>query len=110
MSSMTPGEALLAAYPGRFTRAEAEQWVAHRRAVLVQRLGPPGGTVATASSSCAASGAQAHAQELASAAAQALVRLEAGQGTACERCSRTLPFDRLESAPAAIRCTGCAVA
>ena len=103
----SPVDALVRAYPDRFTGAAAEQWVAARRALLVDRAGPPTGPDRSVSSGCATAGAVAHARELADDAAHALLRLEAGLGTTCENCAVTLPFDRVDSLPAAVRCTSC---
>jgi hypothetical protein len=105
---VSPVDALLAAYPGCFTVATAEQWIASRRALLVDRIGPPLELGLSVSSGCAATGARTHARDLAEDASHALLRLDAGLGTACEQCAITLPFERLDSAPAAVRCTGCA--
>jgi len=44
---------------------------------------------------------------MADAASHALSRLDAGVGPRCESCDEVLAFDRLETAPAAVRCTGC---
>ncbi len=106
----SPADALLTAYPGRFTRASAEHWVTSRRALLVDRAGPPTATDSAVSSGCATTAAWTHAREVADDAAHALLRLDAGLGTTCERCWATLPFDRIDSAPAAVRCTACAPA
>lgn len=59
------------------------------------------------SSGCAATGARAAARELADGAAHARRRLEAGLLPDCETCGATVPFERLDSAPLAVRCTGC---
>ena len=91
-------DALLRAYPGRFTPAAAQAWVRARRQLLTDRV----------SSGCAATGARSHSRGLADDAAHALARLEAGLGPRCEVCDEVLVFDRLDSAPAAVRCTGCA--
>ena len=103
---MDPATALVAAHPERFDAASAEAWVAARRSLLLRRTTPSDG-VLSASSGCATRGAHRHAEELAESAAHALARLEAGCATACEACGATLPFDRLDSAPAAVRCTTC---
>lgn len=105
---MNPVEALLHSYPGRFTAESATAWLGARRALLAQRVEPSPDQGLSVSSGCAATGAQTHRRELAEGAVQALLRLDAGVGFACEQCSTTLPFDRLDSAPAAVRCTGCA--
>ena len=105
-------DALLRAYPGRFAPAAARAWVLARRQLLTDRLA---GTTQlglavvglAVSSGCAATGARSHAQGLADDAAHALARLEAGLGPICEVCEQVLVFDRLDSAPAAVRCTGC---
>ena len=110
MSAAT--DALLRAYPGRFAPAAAQAWVQARRQLLTDRLA---GTTQlglavvglAVSSGCAATGARSHAQTLADDAAHALARLEAGLGPRCEVCDEVLVFDRLDSAPAAVRCTGC---
>ena len=110
MSAAT--DALLRAYPGRFAPAAAQAWVQARRQLLTDRLA---GTTQVGlavvglavSSGCAATGARSHAQGLADDAAHALARLEAGLGPWCEVCDEVLVFDRLDSAPAAARCTGC---
>jgi len=103
-------EALLTGYPGRFTSQEAAAWLARRRILLEERSGPLPDLSVSASSGCATTGVHHHARELADSAARALVRWDAGLGTRCEECSTTLLFDRLDSAPAAVRCTGCAPA
>ncbi len=103
-------EALLTGYPGRFTSQEAAAWVARRRGLLEERTGPVQDLSMSASSGCATTGVHTHARELADSAARALLRWDAGLGTRCEKCSTTLLFDRLDSAPAAVRCTGCAPA
>ena len=103
-----PADALLTAYPGQFTVEAAWGWVDARRALLVGRARSAADLTLSVSSGCAATGARDHAQGLATDAAHALARLDAGLGTTCEVCSATLPFDRLDSAPAAVRCTGCA--
>lgn len=108
MTVSSPIEALLSAYPRQFTSGTAERWVLARRLLLNQRISPSDDLVLAVSSGCAASGARAHARELAHDAAYALSRLDAGLGTTCERCSMTLPIERLDSAPTAVRCTGCA--
>ena len=99
--------ALLSAYPGRFTPADAEAWVAAKRQLLLDRSRPGPDLGLAVSSGCAATGARAHAREMADAASHALSRLDAGVGPRCESCDEVLAFDRLESAPAAVRCTGC---
>lgn len=106
---MDPVAALLAAHPDHLDAASAQEWVDARRALLVARTTPSDRSRAV-SSGCAASGAHRHAEDLAEAAAHALARLDAGLATACEACGVTLPFDRLDSAPAAVRCTTCAPA
>lgn len=100
--------ALLVAYPEVFTVATAEAWVAHRRTQLTERAGPRTDHGLAVSSGCAASGAHTHVQALAEQAAHALSRLDAGLGTSCEQCGSVLAFERLEGAPAAVRCTPCA--
>jgi hypothetical protein len=105
---VSPVDALLAAYPGRFTASSAQRWLAARRALLVERAGATREIGLSVSSGCAATGAQAHARGLAEDAQHALLRLAAGLGTECEQCSAILPFERVENAPAAVRCTGCA--
>ena len=105
---MSPAlSALLAAYPAELSEAAGEEWLARRRALLAARSAPTG-LGAAASSGCAAHGARTHALTLAADAAHALARLDAGEGPSCEVCGATLPFERLDSAPAAVRCTGCA--
>lgn len=106
---MDPAAALLAAHPDRFDAASAQAWVEARRSLLVLRTTPSDRGRAV-SSGCAASGAHRHAEDLAAAAAHALARLEAGLGTHCEACGVVLPLERLDTAPAAVRCTGCAPA
>lgn len=103
---MDPVAALLAAHPDRFDAASARTWVEKRRTLLMARTTPTDRSQAV-SSGCAASGAHRHAEGLAEAAGHALARLDAGLATACEVCGRTLPFERLDSAPAAVRCTTC---
>ncbi len=105
-------DALLRAYPGRFAPVAAQAWVRARRQLLTDRLA---GTTRVGlsvvglavSSGCAATGARSHARGLADDAEHALARLEAGLGPRCEVCDEVLSFDRLDSAPAAVRCTGC---
>lgn len=99
--------ALLAAYPDVFTPASAAAWVADRRTRLTQRAGPRTDHGLAVSSGCAASGAYTHVQALAAHAAHALTRLDAGAGTSCEQCGSVLTFERVDSAPAAVRCTAC---
>lgn len=100
-------DALVRAYPGRFGRAAAEAWVAARRQLLADRCAGNADLGLAVSSGCAATGARTHAQGLAEDAAHALRRLEAGLGPQCEACDEVLDVDRLDSAPAAVRCTGC---
>jgi len=102
-----PAAALLAAYPDDVDEASASAWVQARRSLLLARTSP-GSRAASVSSGCAATGAHTHAQGLASDAAHALARLEAGLGPSCEVCAGTLPFARLDAAPSAVRCTSCA--
>lgn len=104
---MDPVAALLAAHPDRLDVTSAQEWVDARRSLLLART-TPSDRALSVSSGCAASGAHRHAEDLADAAAHALARLEAGLATTCEACGATLPFDRLDSAPAAVRCTTCA--
>lgn len=99
-------DALLLAYPARFTTASAQAWVTARRSLLTGRAAP-GDVAAAVSSGCAANGARTHALAMAQDAARALERLDAGAGTTCEACGTELPYDRLDSAPTAVRCTGC---
>lgn len=99
--------ALLAAYPDRFTTASATAWVEDRRDRLRERAGPRTDHSVAVSSGCAASGAHSHVQVVAAEAAHALRRLDAGLGPVCERCASVMAFDRLDGAPAAVRCTGC---
>ena len=107
-AGMQPGvDALLAAYP-ELTPGGAERWLTARRALLTGRAGPAADRARAASSSHAATGACTHARGMAEDATHALERWDAGLGTLCELCSATLPFDRLDSAPVAVRCTGCA--
>lgn len=100
--------ALLSAYPRRFSSASAAQWVAARRSLLAERASPSGDATRAVSSGCAAGAALAHTRTLAEDAARALARLDAGTGTTCEVCATPLAFERLDGAPAAVRCTGCA--
>ncbi|MCW2606823.1 MAG: hypothetical protein JWO60_1516 [Frankiales bacterium] len=97
-------EALLRDHPG----VDAEGWVAARRALLTARCLPDADRGLAVSSGCAAGGARTHAHVLAEDAARALQRLDAGLLTRCEACGQVLPWDRLDSAPAAVTCTGCA--
>ena len=99
--------ALEQAYPGTFTAEQAQAWVAQRRALLHERRAGGTDLGLAVSSGCAATGARSHAQGLAEDAAHALDRLDRGLGTRCERCDAVLPLERLEGAPAAVRCTGC---
>jgi len=101
-------DALRTAYPGRFTGDSAAAWLDQRLRLLAERVGPATDLALAVSSGCASTGAHAHARELADDAAHALRRWDAGLGTTCEQCAKTLPFDRLDCAPAAVRCTGCA--
>lgn len=103
-------EALLTGHPGHFTSQEAAAWVARRRVLLEERTGPGQDLSLSVSSGCATTGVHIHARELADGAARALLRWDAGLGTRCEQCSTTLLLDRLDSVPAAVRCTGCAPA
>lgn len=100
---MTPAEeGVLRDHP----TVDAAVWVARRRARLQTR---GAGDVSTAvSSGCAASGAGRHATQLADDARSALARLDAGLATRCERCAGVLSLERLDAAPAAVRCTSCA--
>jgi hypothetical protein len=100
-------DALLAAYPGRFTAASATAWVRERRARLTERAGPRTDHGLAVSSGCAASGAHSHVQVVAAEAAHALRRLDAGLGPVCDRCASVLAYERLDGAPAAVRCTRC---
>ena len=100
--------ALLRDHPGRFDTDRAAAWVQARRALLVARCaGSPDAPLAV-SSGCAASGAQTHGHGLADDARAALVRLEDGSLTRCAVCGDRLDADRLDGAPAATTCTGCA--
>lgn len=105
---VSPEDALLVAYPGRFTRVTATSWVQTRRDLLCARIGPDTDRPLAVSSGCAASGAHLHGAVVSRDAASALRRLDAGVGTACEWCGATLVFERLDGVPAAVRCTGCA--
>lgn len=87
-------------------QVDATDWVARRRARL-QARGAGDVTVAV-SSGCATSGAGRHATQLAEDADRALTRLDAGLATRCEVCSGVLSLERLDAAPAAVRCTRCA--
>ena len=78
-----------------------------RRSVLLLRAAGSG-SVAAASSGCATSGAARHAAVLAADARHALARLDAGCGGTCEECGAALAPARLEAAPAATTCPGCA--
>ena len=100
-------DALLRAYPGRFAPAAADAWVAERRSLLVRRAVPSADAVLAASSGCALSGVRTHTLDLAADSAHALERLDSGLGATCEQCDATLPFERLDAAPTAVRCTGC---
>ncbi|CAN5327996.1 hypothetical protein BH24ACT10_BH24ACT10_16350 [soil metagenome] len=99
--------ALLRAHPGRYDSASAQAWVADRRAVLLGRCSANEDVGRAVSSGCAATGAATHARELADDARHALGRLEAGAFTTCELCGELLDLDRLEAAPAAVRCVRC---
>lgn len=103
-------DALLCAYPGHWDDASAQEWVRTRRRLLLARSDGNGDVASSVSSGCAASGASAHARELAASAAHALARLDAGLGPLCEACGAVLPVERVESAPAATRCVGCSPA
>lgn len=103
-------DALRRAYPGRWDAASAQEWVLGRRRLLVARSDGNSDVTSSVSSGCAASGASAHARELAVSAAHALARLDAGLGPLCEACGQVLPVERVESAPAATRCVGCSPA
>lgn len=102
---MTPLAALVRDHPAV---PDPAGWVRARRALLLERRGGRADLAAAVSSGCAASGARTHAQVLADDAAHALDRLEAGTFTRCEGCAAVLPLARLEAAPAAVTCTGCA--
>jgi RNA polymerase-binding transcription factor DksA len=102
-----PAAALLAAYPDCFDPRSAQEWVEARRSLLLARTAPTS-RAESVSSGCAATGAHTHAQGLAVDAAHALARLDAGLGPSCEVCGATLPFERLDGAPSAVRCTCCA--
>lgn len=106
--AVSPADVLRAAYPDSFTPVSAQTWVTARRALLVERAGSTADPQRSASSGCAVSGSRDHAQGLAADAAHALARLDAGLGTTCERCAARLPLERLDSAPAAVRCMTCA--
>ncbi len=84
---------------------DATDWVARRRARLLAR---GAGQVLAVSSGCAVSGAGRHATQLAEDAARALARLDEGLATRCEVCFEVLSLERLDAAPAAVRCTRCA--
>ena len=105
-------EALLRAYPGSFAgaggAAAAQAFVGARRELLAGRCGGRADVPLAVSSGCAASGAHTHARMLADQGAHALARLDAGLAPWCERCDGLLPLERLEAAPAAVRCTACA--
>ncbi len=87
---------------------DAPAWVDAHRARLLARAGTREDLSVSVSSGCAASGARTHAQGLADDALHALGRLDAGTFTRCERCDAVLPLERLEAAPSAVTCTGCA--
>ena len=104
-TATTPPVAMLRRdHPG----VDAPAWVAARRALLVARAAGSADVGLAVSSGCAASGARTHAGVLADDAAHALARLDAGTLTRCEVCDALLPWERLDAAPAAVRCTGCA--
>ncbi len=87
-------------------KVDATAWVRRRRARL--RARGAGDLTAAVSSGCAASGAGRHATQLVEDAHRAMVRLDAGLATRCEVCSGVLSLERLDAAPAAVRCTRCA--
>lgn len=106
---MTPAvAALLRDHPGRFDEAAADAWVRARQALLMARCAGSSDRALAVSSGCAAGGARTHAEVLAADAREALDRLEKGTLTRCAACGALLDPDRLDSAPAATTCTGCA--
>lgn len=102
-----PVAALLRDHPARFDADGAAAWVQARRELLLARCEASSDRALAVSSACAAGGARTHAQVLADARA-ALERLEAGALTRCAACDALLDLDRLDGAPAATTCTGCA--
>ncbi len=104
----TPVRAAVAMLRRDHPQLDAEAWVAARRSLLQARVDGSADAGIAVSSGCAASGARTHAGILADDAAHALARLDAGTLTRCEVCDALLPLARLEAAPAAVRCTGCA--
>lgn len=103
----SPAEALVRAYPERFGAGSAQAWVTVRRQLLTDRSSGGTDRSLAVSSGCAATGARSHARRLADDAAHALRRLDAGLAGQCEVCGAVLDLDRLDSAPSAVRCTGC---
>lgn len=108
--ALNAADSLQRAYPDRFDAVSAAGWLADRLDLLTRRVGPPTALDQAVSSGCALTGATGHARRLAEDAAHALLRWESGLGTECERCWGTLDFERLDSAPAAVRCGPCAQA
>jgi len=104
----SPEDALLLAYPGRFTLVTATSWVQARRDLLAARVAPGADRSLAVSSGCASTGVHLHGAAVSRDATHALRRLDAGLGSACEQCGATLVFERLDGVPAAVRCTGCA--
>ncbi len=102
------GDRAVQALRHEYPAIDAAAWVAARRELLEARCRPDADRGLAVSSGCAAGGARTHAQTLRDDAEHALSRLEAGLLPRCEACGQVLPWDRLESAPAAVTCTGCA--
>ena len=100
--------ALLRDHPSRFDAEGAAAWVQARRELLAARCAGSPDRALAVSSGCAAGGARTHAQVLADDAREALDRLEAGVLTRCAVCGALLALERLDGAPAATTCTGCA--
>lgn len=103
-----PVAALLRDHPSRFDAGTAAAWVQARRELLSARCAGSPDRALAVSSGCAVGGARTHAQVLADDARAALERLEAGSLTRCAVCEVLLDVDRLDGAPAATTCTGCA--
>ena len=103
-----PVAALLRDHPDRFDADTAQRWVQARQELLQARCTGTSDRALAVSSGCAAGGARTHAQVLADDAREALDRLEAGVLTRCAVCGVLIDPERLDSAPAATTCTGCA--